>query len=123
MKMLSILINLNYISLTIQSAYINLYLTGEKNMALLSENEINEGLSSLEGWGQEGNQIVKQFKFKNFVESMGFVTQVAILAERVDHHPDILIEYSKVTITLSTHSEGGLTEKDFNLANEIQEAS
>lgn len=92
-------------------------------MALFSENEINKRLSSLEGWGQEENQIVKQFKFKNFVESMGFVTQVAILAERVDHHPDILIEYSKVTITLSTHSEGGLTEKDFNLANEIQEAS
>jgi 4a-hydroxytetrahydrobiopterin dehydratase len=92
-------------------------------MALLSENEINEGLFGLEGWRQEGNQIVKQFKFKNFVESMGFVTKVAILAERVDHHPDILIEYSKVTITLSTHSEGGLTEKDFNLANEIQKAS
>ncbi|MEX0999117.1 MAG: 4a-hydroxytetrahydrobiopterin dehydratase [Thermodesulfobacteriota bacterium] len=92
-------------------------------MALLSENEINEGLFGLEGWGQEGNQIVKQFKFKNFVESMGFVTKVAILAERVDHHPDILIEYSKVTITLSTHSEGGLTEKDFNLASEIQKAS
>jgi len=92
-------------------------------MALLSENEIKEGLFGLEGWGHEGNQIVKQFKFKNFVQSMGFVTKVAILAERVDHHPDILVEYSKVTITLSTHSEGGLTEKDFNLAGEIQEAS
>ncbi len=54
---------------------------------------------------------------------MGFVTKVGILAERVDHHPDILIEYSKVTITLSTHSEGGLTEKDFSLAGEIEEAS
>jgi len=92
-------------------------------MALLSDNVITDKLGSLEGWGQEGNQIIKQFKFKNFIESMGFVTKVAILAERVDHHPDILIEYSKVTITLSTHSEGGLTEKDFNLAAEIQEAS
>lgn len=92
-------------------------------MALLTENEITEGLSNLEGWGQDGNQIVKQFKFKNFVESMGFVTKVAILAERVDHHPDILIEYSRVTITLSTHSEGGLTEKDFSLASEIEESS
>jgi len=90
-------------------------------MALLSDNIITEKLSSLEGWGQEGNQIVKQFEFENFVESIGFVSKVAILAERVDHHPDILIEYSKVTITLSTHSEGGLTEKDFNLASEIQE--
>jgi len=90
-------------------------------MDLLSDNKITEKLSSLVGWGQEGNQIVKQFKFKNFVESIGFVSKVAMLAERVDHHPDILIEYSKVTITLSTHSEGGLTEKDFNLASEIQE--
>jgi 4a-hydroxytetrahydrobiopterin dehydratase len=92
-------------------------------MALLSENEITEKLSGLEGWGQEGNQIDKQYKFKNFVGSMGFVTKVAILAERADHHPDILIEYSKVKISLSTHSEGGLTEKDFNLANEIEDAS
>ena len=90
-------------------------------MALLSENEITEKLGGLESWRQEGSQIVKRFKFKNFVESIGFVSKVAILAERVDHHPDILIEYSKVTITLSTHSEGGLTEKDFNLASEIQE--
>lgn len=92
-------------------------------MALLTENEIKEGLSNLDGWGQDGDQIVKQFKFKNFVESMGFVTQVAILSERVDHHPDILIQYSKVGITLSTHSEGGITEKDINLAKEIEEAS
>lgn len=92
-------------------------------MGLLAENEIAEGLLKLEGWSQEGNQIVKQFKFSNFVHSMGFVTKVGILAERVDHHPDILIEYSKVTITLSTHSEGGLTEKDFSLAGEIEEAS
>jgi 4a-hydroxytetrahydrobiopterin dehydratase len=89
-------------------------------MALLSENEIAQGLSGLKDWTHEGNQILRQYKFKNFVESMGFVTKVAILAERVDHHPDILIEYSKVTITLSTHSEGGLTEKDFNLAGEIE---
>ena len=92
-------------------------------MALLSENEIAQRLSGLKDWTQEGNQIVKQYKFKNFVESMGFVTKVAILAESVDHHPDILIEYSKVTITLSTHSEGGLTEKDFNLASEIEDFS
>ena len=92
-------------------------------MALLSENEIEERLSGLPDWAQEGNQIVKQFKFRNFVESIGFVNKVAILAERVDHHPDILIEYSKVTITLSTHSEGGLTVKDFNLAKEIEDAA
>jgi 4a-hydroxytetrahydrobiopterin dehydratase len=92
-------------------------------MALLSDNEIAQRLSGLKDWTQEGSQIVRQYKFKNFVESMGFVTKVAMLAERVDHHPDILIEYSKVKITLSTHSEGGLTEKDFNLASQIEDAS
>ena len=92
-------------------------------MALLSDNEISERLSDLPDWAQEGNQIIRKFKFKNFIESMGFVNKVAILAERVDHHPDILVEYSKVTITLSTHSEGGLTVKDFNLAKQIEDAS
>lgn len=92
-------------------------------MALLSDDQITKGLSALEGWAQEGSNIVNQFKFNDFIESMGFVTKVAILAERMDHHPDILIEYNKVTITLSTHSEGGLTEKDFKLAEEIQKTS
>lgn len=89
-------------------------------MALLSEEKIGEELRDLEGWEQKGNEIVKQFKFKNFVESVGFVNKTAILAEKADHHPDILIQYNKVNLTLSTHSEGGLTEKDFNLAHEIE---
>lgn len=89
-------------------------------MALLSEEKIVEELKDLEGWEQKGNEIVKQFKFKNFVESVGFVNKMAILAEKADHHPDILIQYNKVNLTLSTHSEGGLTEKDFNLAHEIE---
>lgn len=92
-------------------------------MALLSEAKIREELRNLEGWEQKGNEIVKQFKFKNFVESVGFVNKTAILAEKADHHPDILIRYNKVNLTLSTHSEGGLTEKDFNLANEIEKVS
>ena len=88
---------------------------------LLSENDINEKLREMENWKQEGKEITKTFKFKNFIESMGFVNKVAILAERADHHPDILIKYSKVNINLSTHSEGGITEKDFKLANQIDE--
>ncbi len=92
-------------------------------MALLSEEKIRQELEDLEGWEQKGNEIVKQFKFKNFVESVGFVNKTAILAEKADHHPDILIEYNKVNLTLSTHSEGGLTEKDFNLAHEIEKVS
>lgn len=92
-------------------------------MALLSEEKIREELKDLEGWEQKGNEIFKQFKFKNFVESVGFVNKTAILAEKADHHPDILIQYNKVNLTLLTHSEGGLTEKDFNLAHEIEKLS
>lgn len=88
-------------------------------MALLSEAEIEEGLNGLRGWERKGNEIVKVYKNKNFVESIGFVNKVAILAEKADHHPDILIQYRNVTLTLSTHSQGGLTGKDFKLAGEI----
>jgi len=88
-------------------------------MALLSEAEIEEGLNGLRGWEKKGNEIVKVYKNKNFVESIGFVNKVAILAEKADHHPDILIRYRNVTLTLSTHSQGGLTGKDFKLAGEI----
>jgi len=87
---------------------------------LLSEQDIMQNLSSLDGWEQSGIEIEKQFKFKNFIHSIGFVNKVAILAEKADHHPDILVQYSKVKLVLSTHSEGGITEKDFSLANEIE---
>jgi 4a-hydroxytetrahydrobiopterin dehydratase len=89
-------------------------------MALLSQSEIDERLKGLDGWEQKDNRISKKFTNKDFVGSLGFVTRVAVLAEKADHHPDILIEYKNVTLTLSTHSEGGLTEKDFKLAGEIE---
>jgi 4a-hydroxytetrahydrobiopterin dehydratase len=88
---------------------------------LLSEQDIIKNLSTLDGWQQSGIEIEKQYKFKNFIHSIGFINKVAILSEKADHHPDILIQYSKVKITLSTHSEGGITEKDFNLAQQIEE--
>ena len=88
-------------------------------MPLLTDAEIEEGLKGLQGWERKGNEIVKVYKNKSFVDSLGFVNKVAILAEKADHHPDILIQYRNVTLTLSTHSKGGLTEKDFNLAREI----
>lgn len=88
---------------------------------LLAQENITKNLQSLHGWWQSGSEIEKQFKFKNFIESIGFVNKVALLSEKADHHPDILIQYSKVKITLSTHSEGGITDKDFSLATEIEE--
>ena len=92
-------------------------------MALLDENEINEYLGELDGWEKSGIHIEKIFKLKNFIESVGFINKIAILAEKADHHPDILILYNKVKITLSTHSEGGITIKDINLATEIENLS
>lgn len=89
-------------------------------MALLSQSEIDDQLKGLDGWERKDNQISKKFTNKDFVGALGFVTRVAVLAEKADHHPDILIEYKNVTLTLSTHSEGGLTEKDFKLAGEIE---
>jgi 4a-hydroxytetrahydrobiopterin dehydratase len=91
-------------------------------MGLLSKSEIQEGLRTLAGWQLKGNEITKTYAHKDFIDSISFVTRVAILAEKANHHPDILIQYNKVTLTLSTHSEGGLTENDFNLAKKIDRA-
>ena len=91
-------------------------------MALLTEKEISSALEVLQGWQRKGEEIEKTFILRNFVDSMGFVNKVALLSERADHHPDILIQWNKVSITLSTHSEGGITEKDKSLAGEIEKA-
>jgi 4a-hydroxytetrahydrobiopterin dehydratase len=88
-------------------------------MPLLSKNEIENALLSLKGWRLEGKEIVKQFELIDFVHAMGFVNSVALVAEKANHHPDIDIRWNKVKLVLSTHSAGGLTEKDFNLAKQI----
>jgi 4a-hydroxytetrahydrobiopterin dehydratase len=85
----------------------------------LSDAEIAAQLARLPGWSRQGDAIARQYTFKDFVEAMQFVHRVADLAEAADHHPDILIRYRRVTLTLSTHSAGGLTEKDFRLAGQI----
>ena len=73
----------------------------------------------LDGWSQTGNEIRRTFVLPGFPAALMFASAVGQLAERADHHPDILISYRKVTLTLSTHSAGGLTEKDFSLAAQI----
>ncbi len=85
----------------------------------LSEAEIAQHLASLAGWEGAGAAIRRKYRFGGFPEAMAFVNRVARLAEEADHHPDILIEYSQVTLTLSTHDAGGLTERDFALAHAI----
>ena len=80
----------------------------------LSSPDIDQRMKSLSGWTLQGDEIVKQFTFKGFPEAIAFVNHLAHEAETADHHPDILINYKRVTLTYSTHSEGGLTDKDFS---------
>ena len=86
---------------------------------LLNEAEIVEGQKKIPGWTRDGKELVRQYKFADFKEAMAFVNRVAAQAEKMDHHPDILIQYNKVRLSLSTHSAGGLTESDLTLAKNI----
>jgi 4a-hydroxytetrahydrobiopterin dehydratase len=88
----------------------------------LSTAEIQQKLKALNGWQLTDNAIRKQFVFESFMPAIRFVNRVAELAEAVDHHPDITINYRKVTMALTTHSAGGLTQKDFALAGRIEGA-
>jgi 4a-hydroxytetrahydrobiopterin dehydratase len=91
-------------------------------MSLLTKDEITKNLTSLSGWVQEGSQIEKQFQFKDFAEALAFVNKVGVEADKMNHHPDIFIHsWNKVKITISTHSEGGITKKDFQLAEKIED--
>jgi 4a-hydroxytetrahydrobiopterin dehydratase len=91
-------------------------------MSKLNQNQINSNLSKLTGWSFENNSIQKQFQCKDFIETLSFVNEVGMESEKMDHHPDILMfAWNKVKITISTHSEGGVTEKDFQLAQKIED--
>jgi 4a-hydroxytetrahydrobiopterin dehydratase len=87
---------------------------------LLNDHEIREGLLQLDGWTREGLEIMKRYDFPDFSAAMAFANRVAEIAEAADHHPDMLITYNQVTLTLSTHSAGGLTRKDLELAGQIE---
>ena len=86
---------------------------------LLSQADLDQLLAGLDGWQQHASEITRTFTLATFPAALMFASAVGQLAERADHHPDILISYRKVTLTLSTHSAGGLTEKDFSLAAQI----
>ena len=88
-------------------------------MGLMSADEIHKRLSDLEGWERSGNSIRKDFKLDDFKGSVGFVDGLVEPAEEMGHHPDLEISWNTVTVKLSTHSEGGLTESDFELAGKI----
>jgi 4a-hydroxytetrahydrobiopterin dehydratase len=88
-------------------------------MARLSDGEIDERLAGLEGWERSGDAIVKRFDNGDFKGSVEFVNSLTPEAEEMNHHPDLEISWKTVTVTITTHSEGGLTEGDFELARRI----
>ena len=90
--------------------------------ARLTDAEIAQRLEGLKGWERSGNAIRKSFSFGKFAEGIGFVGRVAAASDALDHHPDIDIRYTTITMTLATHSAGGLTGKDFELAERIEQA-
>jgi 4a-hydroxytetrahydrobiopterin dehydratase len=92
-------------------------------MPALPDDQVTSGLAALDGWSREGDEIVKTYELPSFPEAIEFVNSVAALAEAADHHPDLDIRYRKVRVALATHSEGGITDKDFTLAGQIESAA
>ncbi len=90
-------------------------------METYTEEKISAALQNLKDWNFIENAIEKKFQFKNFVSALGFIVQVGLIAEKKNHHPELYNVYNKVTIRLSTHDAGGVTNKDFELAKAINE--
>ncbi len=89
-------------------------------MAKLNADQIAKKLKALSGWEYKDNAISKVFRFKEYLHGIEFVDKIAEIAEANDHHPDIVINYKRVTFTLTTHDQGGVTDKDFKLAENIE---
>jgi 4a-hydroxytetrahydrobiopterin dehydratase len=85
----------------------------------LSPQAINEQLAQVDGWSLHDGKLQRQFVFRNFVDAFGFMSQVALLAEAMDHHPEWSNVYNRVKIELTTHDAGGITQRDFTLAQRI----
>ena len=89
-------------------------------MPLLSDEQVRAGLDRLEGWERAGDAIRRTFRFRDFVGSIDFVNRLVGPAEEMNHHPDLEISWNRVTVSLSTHSQGGITANDLELAERIQ---
>ena len=88
-------------------------------MTTLSEDEVQAGLAGLDGWELDGDRITREYRFGGFPEAVAFVVRLSDPAEAADHHPDLDIRYNRVRVSLSTHSEGGVTAKDLDLARTV----
>ena len=86
-----------------------------------SAEQVQAGLAELDGWELRDDRLRKRYTFRTFLRAIAFVNSVAYLAEAAGHHPDITINYNRVTLRLITHSEGALSDRDFSLAREIDE--
>ena len=89
----------------------------------LTEHELDEKVKAMKGWELKNGKLEKFFRFSNFVEAFGFMTRIALEAEKINHHPEWLNVYNTVTIRLSTHDAGGITDFDIKLANIIDTLS
>jgi 4a-hydroxytetrahydrobiopterin dehydratase len=90
---------------------------------VLSTSEIDLALQNLPGWAREGECIARVVQFANFVDAMEFVNKIAAAAEAANHHPDITINYNKVTLALISHDSGGVTQRDIRMAGKINEVA
>lgn len=90
---------------------------------LLTDSDVKGALAELPGWKQQGKALAKKFDMQAFKAAVAFANTVAELSERADHHPDILIQYRTVTLTLSSHDAGGITGRDMRLARQIEAAA
>ncbi|MEX2177307.1 MAG: 4a-hydroxytetrahydrobiopterin dehydratase [Gemmatimonadaceae bacterium] len=89
----------------------------------LSDLEIRRGLASLPGWTRKGKALAKTYSFARFGDGIRFVSQVAEVADGMDHHPDIDVRYTDITFSLSSHDAGGITQRDLDLAKGIEDAA
>lgn len=89
-------------------------------MQTYTEESAKPFLDNLKEWNFKDNAIEKNFRYKNFTQALGFIVQVGVLAERMNHHPELFNVYNKVNIRLNTHDSGGVTTKDFELATQVE---
>ncbi len=85
----------------------------------MTDDEVKDQLSKLGGWEREGDALMREFEFANFVGSVDFVNRITPVAEEMNHHPDLELSWNRVTVSLTTHSAGGITERDLELARRI----
>lgn len=88
-------------------------------MTLLSDDQIESRLEGMDGWDREGDFLHRELRFDDFAGSVAFVNRILPVAEEMNHHPDLEISWNRVSVSLSTHSRGGITDSDFRLAGEI----